>query len=291
MMRPPPGGTFPHRVRCSAPQKESTASALRGRIGGIAPSGASGGGAPAPAGGGGAPPSPMAITALRQGGDKAAALACRQRKPAEPPGFTPGQCTPKSERQAARTAAACGDAALPRSSARVVGAGGAAGSAAAAGGSAAAGAGGTAAVAGGGGGAAAAGGAGAAAAGVGAGFAGAAAGAALSVGRGPTASSAVLHAGDTWAALRLRHSSASLVPGLPPVHCAMKSERQEARIAEICSGVGCWAAAASEVPTASPVASNTRTARQQPNVTQSLPRCRRHVAQSGRRRRGCGVLP
>jgi 5-methyltetrahydropteroyltriglutamate--homocysteine methyltransferase len=35
--------------------------------------GASGGGAPAPAGGGGAPPSPMAITALRQGGDKAAA--------------------------------------------------------------------------------------------------------------------------------------------------------------------------------------------------------------------------
>ena len=41
MMRPPPGGTFPHSVRCSAPQKESTSSALRGRIGGIGPSGAS----------------------------------------------------------------------------------------------------------------------------------------------------------------------------------------------------------------------------------------------------------
>ena len=41
MMRPPPGGTFPHSVRCSAPQKESTLSALRGRIGGIGPSGAS----------------------------------------------------------------------------------------------------------------------------------------------------------------------------------------------------------------------------------------------------------
>ena len=89
MMRPPPGGTFPHSVRCSAPQKESTSSALRGRIGGIGPSGASagGGGRAVPAAGGGASPSPMAITALRQGGDNAAALACRQRKAAEPPGF------------------------------------------------------------------------------------------------------------------------------------------------------------------------------------------------------------
>jgi hypothetical protein len=50
----------------------------------------------------------MAITALRQCGDNAAALACRQRKAAEPPGFTPGQCTAKSERQAARMAATCG---------------------------------------------------------------------------------------------------------------------------------------------------------------------------------------
>jgi hypothetical protein len=190
MMRPPPGGTFPHSVRCSAPQKESTSSALRGRIGGIGPSGAIVGGGAAPAAGAAGGP----------------------------------------------------------------GGGGAAGSAVAAGGSA---------VAGGGGGAAAAGGGGAAAAGAGAGFAGAGAGAALSVGGGPTASSAALHDGDTLAALRLRHSSASLVPGFTPVHCAMKSERQEARIAEICSDVDCWAEAASEVPTTSPVAINRRTARQQ----------------------------
>jgi hypothetical protein len=259
MMRPPPGGTFPHSVRCSAPQKDKTRSATRGRIGGIGPSGATAGGGaasgaePAP-GGCGAPPSPMAITALRQGGDSAAALAWRQRKAAEPPGFTPGQCTPKSERQAARMAATCGDRGFLPSAAGGPGGGGAAGSAIAAGGSAAAGGGGGAAAAGGGG-------AGAAAAGAGAGFAGAAAGAALS-GGGPTASSAVLHDGDTLAALRLRHSSASLVPGLTPEHCAMKSERQEARIAEICSVVGCWAVAVREVPTASPVAINARTARQ-----------------------------
>jgi hypothetical protein len=169
----------------------------------------------------------MAITALRQGGDNAAALACRQRKAAELPAFTPGQCTPKSERHAARTAATCADGGLLL--------------------------------------AAAAGGGGGGAAAAGAGFAGAA----LSVGGGPTASSAALHDGDTLAALRLRHSSASLVPGFTPVHCVMKSERQEARIAEICSDVGCWAEAASEVPTTSPVAINRRTARQHPNFTQA----------------------
>ena len=271
MMRPPPGGTFAHSIHCSAPQKERTSSALRGRIGGIGPSGAIVGGGAAPAAGGGAPSSPMAITALRQGGDSAAALACRQRKAAEPPGFTPGQCTPKSDRHAARTAATCGDGGFLPSAAGGPGGGGAAGSAVAADGSA---------VAGGGGGAAAAGGGGAAAAGAGAGFAGAGAGAALSVGGGPTASSAALHDGDTLAALRLRHSSASLVPGFTPVHCAMKSERQEARIAEICSDVGCWAEAASEVPTTSPVAINRRTARQQPNFTQASLFAGRHVAQS-----------
>jgi hypothetical protein len=41
----------------------------------------------------------------------------------------------------------------------------------------------------------------------------------------------------------------------------MKSERQEARIAAICSDVGCWAAAI-EVPATSPVAINMRIARQ-----------------------------
>jgi hypothetical protein len=60
----------------------------------------------------------------------------------------------------------------------------------------------------------------------------------------------------------------------------MKSERQEARIAEICSDVGRWAEAASEVPTTSPVAINRRTARQQPNFTQASFFAGRHVAQS-----------
>jgi hypothetical protein len=220
----------------------------------------------------------MAITALRQCGDKAAALACKQRKAAGALGFTPGQCTPKSERQAARTAATCGDAVFLPSAAAGPGGGGATGSAAAAGGSSTA-----------------EGGGGAAAAGDDAGFAGAGvdagAGAALSVGDGPTASSAALQGGDTLAALRLRHSSASLVPGLTPAHCAMKSERHEERIAEICSDVGCWAEAASEVPTKSPVAINTRKARQQPNFTQASLFAGRHVAQSGHRRPACGVLP
>src|SRR5262245_21653673 len=181
-MRPPPGGTCADSVRSSGPQKERISSARRGRIGGIGPSGASGGAAAA----GGAPASPVAITALRQRGDKAAALACRQRKAAEPPGFTPGQCTPKSERQAARMAATCGDEGFLPSAAAGAGGGGVAGSAMAAGGSSAP---------EGRGGAAAAGGGGVAAVCVGAGFA--CAGAALSVGGGPAASSAALHDGDT----------------------------------------------------------------------------------------------
>ena len=45
----------------------------------------------------------------------------------------------------------------------------------------------------------------------------------------------------------MRHSSASLVPGFTPVHCVMKSERQEARIAEICSDVGCCAGSSGAV--------------------------------------------
>ena len=72
------------------------------------------------------------------------------------PAFTPGQCTPKSERHAARTAATCADGGLLLAVAAGPGGGGAAGSAAAAGGSAVAGGGGGAAAAGGGGGGAAA---------------------------------------------------------------------------------------------------------------------------------------
>jgi hypothetical protein len=86
-----------------------------------------------------------------------------------------------------------------------------------------------------------------------------------------------LQAGETLAALRLRHSSASRVPGLTPVQFDMKSERQEARMAEICSDVGCWAEADSVAPMTSPIASNTRKARQElspelhqePHVTQT----------------------
>jgi hypothetical protein len=192
------------------------------------------------------------MTASRQGGDNAAALACRHRKAAELPRFTPGQWMPTSEWQAARMAAIWGDGGRLLSPGGAPGGGGAVGSAVAAEGSLAPGA-------SGGGGAGVCG--DAAAAGGGADFAGAGAGAALSAGRGPTASSAVLQDGETLAALRLRHSSASRVPGVTPAHCAMKSERQDARIAEICSDDGCWAAA-NELPATSPVAIKTRIARQ-----------------------------
>jgi hypothetical protein len=47
----------------------------------------------------------------------------------------------------------------------------------------------------------------------------------------------------------------------------MKSERQEARIAEICSEVGCWAVAATADPATSAIAVNARIARRVPNVT------------------------
>jgi hypothetical protein len=118
MMRPPPGGTSPHKAARSGPQNERISSAWRGRIGGIGPSGATAeGGAAAGASGasgaaapgGGAPPSPMASTARRHRGESAAALTCKHRNAAAPPGLTPGQCTPKSERQAARTAPTCGE--------------------------------------------------------------------------------------------------------------------------------------------------------------------------------------
>lgn len=43
--------------------------------------------------------------------------------------------------------------------------------------------------------------------------------------------------------LRLRHSRASLPPGVTPEQFAMKSERQFARMALVCAGVGCCAIA------------------------------------------------
>ena len=52
-------------------------------------------------------------------------------------------------------------------------------------------------------------------------------------GAGVIALTAVLHDPESLARLRLRHSSASLPPGVTPKQFAMKSERQEARIAAI----------------------------------------------------------
>jgi hypothetical protein len=66
----------------------------------------------------------------------------------------------------------------------------------------------------------------------GAGAAGAAA-VAGGAGAGVMALTAVLQDPDRLARLRLRHSSASLPPGVTPEQFAMKSERQEARIAAI----------------------------------------------------------
>jgi hypothetical protein len=193
MMRPPPGGTSPHKAARSGPQNERISSAWRGRIGGIGPSGATAeGGAAAGASGasgaaapgGGAPPSPMASTARRHRGESAAALTCKHRNAAAPPGLTPGQCTPKSERQAARTAPTCGEPGPAASFG--IGADGGPGSAAGSGGGAGA----------------ASAGPGLLAAGAGGGGAGSAPPAA---GFGPTASSADLQAADTLPALRLRH--------------------------------------------------------------------------------------
>jgi hypothetical protein len=63
--------------------------------------------------------------------------------------------------------------------------------------------------------------------------AGAAGSAAAGAGAGVIALTAVLQDPERLARLRLRHSSASLPPGVTPEQFAMKSERQEARIAAI----------------------------------------------------------
>src|SRR4051794_26714735 len=78
--------------------------------------------------------------------------------------------------------------------------------------------------------------------GVGGGGAGVAAGADVAAdgaaGLGAIALTAVRQAGESAAELRCRHCSASAPPGVTPEHFDMKSERQEARIALCCSGVG-----------------------------------------------------
>jgi hypothetical protein len=70
---------------------------------------------------------------------------------------------------------------------------------------------------------------------------GAAAAGAAAAGAGVIALTAVWQAPDSLARLRLRQSKASLPPGVTPEQFAMKSERHEARIAPVCSGVGCCA--------------------------------------------------
>jgi hypothetical protein len=298
MMRPPPGGTSPHKAHRSWPQKERICIACRGIIGGIGPSGATaagggappggaapGGGGPAPSAGGAPPPSPMASTALRHRGESATALTCRHRSAAAPLGLTPGQCTPKSERHTVRTAAICDWLAIPASlglglggvSAGGVGpacagsVGGAGGGPSAAGGAPAAGSGGLAA---------------GAAAGTGAGSASSAAG------FGPTASSAVLHGADTLPALRLRHCSASLPPGCTPAQCDMKSERQDWRIAAICSGDGCCAETSPNEPPSTTAAKIKAIDTPACSIfTVSLRMLQRHAAGSDYHRPACVVLP
>jgi len=54
-----------------------------------------------------------------------------------------------------------------------------------------------------------------------------------------TASMAALHDGERLSRLPSRHSSAALPPGSTPEHLAMKSERQDERIASRCVVVGC----------------------------------------------------
>jgi hypothetical protein len=70
----------------------------------------------------------------------------------------------------------------------------------------------------------------------GAGAAGVEAGAAIAL-------TALRQAADNLPSLRRRHSSASLPPGWTPEQLAMKSERQEPRIASRCAWVGCCAKA------------------------------------------------
>src|SRR5580692_8684351 len=83
---------------------------------------------------------------------------------------------------------------------------------------------------------------------------GATAGAAVAAGAPPDgaaagapplmAATALRHAADSCASLRLRHCSASAPPGCTPEQCDMKSDRHEARTAAFCCAVGAAAEAA-----------------------------------------------
>jgi hypothetical protein len=86
---------------------------------------------------------------------------------------------------------------------------------------------------------------GAAAAGAGGGTA--ADGGGDAAGAGMIALTAVLQELDSLARFRFRHSNASLPPGVTPEQFAMKSERQDERIALVWSGVGCCARTPSAV--------------------------------------------
>lgn len=66
--------------------------------------------------------------------------------------------------------------------------------------------------------------------------------AAAGAGAGEIALTAAWQPPESFARLRLRHSKASLPPGCTPEQFAMKSERQEERMASRCVWVGCCAA-------------------------------------------------
>jgi len=59
----------------------------------------------------------------------------------------------------------------------------------------------------------------------------------------PIAATALRHAAESCASLRLRHCSASAPPGCTPEQCDMKSDRHDARTAVFCSAVGAAAGA------------------------------------------------
>lgn len=100
--------------------------------------------------------------------------------------------------------------------------------------------------------------AGAAAAGAGA-AAGGVAPAAGAAGGDMVAPTAVLQDDESLATLRCRHSRASRPPGCTPEQFAMKSERQDARMALACADVGCCAWAGPSANAASSPAATTVT--------------------------------
>ena len=60
----------------------------------------------------------------------------------------------------------------------------------------------------------------------------------------PIAATALRHAAESCASLRLRHCKASAPPGCTPAQCDMKSDRHDARTAAFCCSVGAAAGAA-----------------------------------------------